>query len=486
MNEYLVYSIIFAGGILWLSRLLGDNLSKDAKDGISLYLMGEYEKSWPELFCQLFDSIFGKKHFSWRCFLFSCFGSLCFVVAIYFLFGPMLGLLEQRTGSRYSFAEILLMGILINFIPDYISLFETRWLLNRFKQNRSNVGITLLLLFDMIISAMIILPVIGLYYYLTNSPQSLAHTVAAFSVTAIFFYSTFLTSIWAWLFGFSVFFLKVFRNTRLHQILDVEEKAIRSIGIVASIMVLTIGVLLANYTYPTSTNRLSNVSTFDRFMCDWFAETCDNVAELTQHKLEKMEFIIKGCAHKSNQRCVALSNEQFHKKDYSLASKLYKSRCTAGDSGGCTALGYLFNHGLGVNLDYIEAKRFYKLSCDEGSEVGCTNLGFLYQHGLGVEQDYIEAYRLFQQGCEGGEALGCNNLGSLYEGGLGVQQNFDEARRLYQQGCDGGEALGCVSLGHLYREGLGVEHDNIEANRLFRRGCDGGEALGCTFLGSEE
>jgi hypothetical protein len=466
MNEYLAYSLFIAGGILALSRIVGDNLSREAKDELSLYLMGEYEKSWPELFCQRFDSIFGKKHFSLRCFLISCLCSMLFVFAIYFLFGPVFGLLEQRTGSRYSFAEILLMGMLINFIPDYLSLFETRWLLNRFKQNSSSLGIALLLLTDIFISAMIILPTIVIYYYATDSSLSLAHTVAAFSVTAIFFYSTFLTSIWAWLFGLSIFFLRLFRKTSLHKLLDVEEKANRSIGIVAASLVLIVGVLSATFTYPSSLSQKSSVSSFDRLMCDWFAETCDNVAELTQDKLDKMEFIIKGCAYQSNTRCVALSNEQFNKKDFSLAAKLVESRCAAGDFFGCTKLGALYYYGLGVKQDYTEAHRLYQQSCEGGQVQGCTKLGALYYDGLGVKQDYTEAHRLYQQGCEGGNALGCNNLGVLYHNGLGVKQDYTEARRLFQQGCEGGNALSCTNLDVfrlLNKKGLDVEQKNTEA-----------------------
>ena len=48
------------------------------------------------------------------------------------------------------------------------------------------------------------------------------------------------------------------------------------------------------------------------------------------------------------------------------------------------------------NPDNVEdAAKLYREASDQGSPRGQTNLGFLYEHGTGVELDYKEAARLY-------------------------------------------------------------------------------------------
>jgi hypothetical protein len=142
-NWYWAYSfalaVAFYSAVTWFGKR---HLSQDAKETLTMWLWGEYESSWPEHFCNLFDSVFGAKHLSLRCFIRSALASVFSVVLLYVLFAEVLGVLdpESRAGGEMPIGKALLLGAAINIIPDYLSLFETRWLLKRFERVNSILG----------------------------------------------------------------------------------------------------------------------------------------------------------------------------------------------------------------------------------------------------------------------------------------------------------------------------------------------------------
>jgi uncharacterized protein len=52
----------------------------------------------------------------------------------------------------------------------------------------------------------------------------------------------------------------------------------------------------------------------------------------------------------------------------------------------------------------------YRQGCEGADARGCTNLGFIYEHGRGVETDAGAAVAFYRQGCDGGVARACTNL----------------------------------------------------------------------------
>ncbi len=115
-------------------------------------------------------------------------------------------------------------------------------------------------------------------------------------------------------------------------------------------------------------------------------------------------------------------------------------------------------------------------ACADGNAVACSALGFVYEEGLGVPKDAARAATLYRQACDQGNALGCLNLGRLNEEGLGVSKDLARAALLYERACDGRSALGCSILGRLHRVGSGVAPDLARAAGFYQRACDGENA----------
>ena len=111
---------------------------------LTLWLKGDYESTWSEQFCGLFDAVFTDRHLSLRCFLRSSIASIISVFLLYVLFAEIGGdALKDRFAEEFqsvSLWQALLLGAVINIIPDYLSLYETRWLLHRLEKITSLWG----------------------------------------------------------------------------------------------------------------------------------------------------------------------------------------------------------------------------------------------------------------------------------------------------------------------------------------------------------
>ncbi len=81
---------------------------------------------------------------------------------------------------------------------------------------------------------------------------------------------------------------------------------------------------------------------------------------------------------------------------------------------GCFGLGYLYEHGDGVQKDMNKALSYYKKAvsgeeklCDSGDGQACYELGYMYEHGYGVPKDPNKAKELYKKACKLGYKKGC-------------------------------------------------------------------------------
>lgn len=158
----------FAGVAYTSGKLIQNHLSPELKENITLWLWGEYKNTWAAQYCQLFDFVFGQRHLSISCFFRSCLGSLFAVIFCYFLFQDGFKIFgeDARIQEEISLAKALIYGIFLNFIPDYLSLLETRWLLKQLSLVKSYIGQFLMLLLDLILTGLIISLYIIAFLYL--------------------------------------------------------------------------------------------------------------------------------------------------------------------------------------------------------------------------------------------------------------------------------------------------------------------------------
>lgn len=440
------------------------HLSADNKARLSLYLQGDYRGSWAENFCDLFDSIFGARHVSLKTFLRSALASVLAVGAVYVLLGPLLGTLEVYGSQTSAFFFVLTVAVFVNFIPDYVSLWQTRLVLNWFKRHKSLLTQIVLLSVDLGVSVLIIWVSINLYSIVrTGLPVSLVEMSATYSPYAVCFYSTFLTSVWAWLYCSTSWFVRGFVWAGLHRLLDVSDRAAgHTLAFVGGSFIF-LGALLANQSLslaspdaaaPPPRNAVgSEIEDLIIEACG--QETCNAETLRLMGVPPEAAFQLwnNQCRDGSAKSCFAagvlLKEAASNRQERSTAVALLRDGCNRGDARSCTALGLTNFQGdeeASQGADYARAASLFRQACDQGDRAGCFNLGVLYRDGLGVGQDYSIARSLFQRVCEDGGDDGCTNLGFLYENGFGVAQDNERAYLLFIEACRLGNNEACAKL----------------------------------------
>ena len=94
---------------------------------------------WPDKFLTLFDATFGTRFKSWKFFFRSCLASVLAVTAMAIIWevvnpGGFSSLMKQAgAGVAITFILLVVVTAFLNFIPDYLSLIESRWLIAKIR-----------------------------------------------------------------------------------------------------------------------------------------------------------------------------------------------------------------------------------------------------------------------------------------------------------------------------------------------------------------
>ncbi len=67
------------------------------------------------------------------------------------------------------------------------------------------------------------------------------------------------------------------------------------------------------------------------------------------------------------------------------------------------------------------------------------NLGYMYQHGEGVEENDVDAVKWYRKAAEQGLAVAQYNLGYMYDNGEGVEESDTEAVKWYRNAAAQGQ-----------------------------------------------
>ena len=145
----------------------------------------------------------------------------------------------------------------LNLIPDYISLLETRWMIGVMSRRPSFLKTITILAVDFALTAAIGLAAFLVldrihYLFILDLPMAtLPQALSVFLPTlrfwtddgvyqVVYFYSTFLTSAWIWLFAAGGAIIKGVQKVVSLRILDINEKPLRSIGFVCNLVITLI------------------------------------------------------------------------------------------------------------------------------------------------------------------------------------------------------------------------------------------------------
>jgi hypothetical protein len=257
--------VVVAGTVLGVFEL-GERLaSQRAKDALSKWLVSfdiQKAKALPDGTQDLFERIFGERHFSMKCLIRSAVFSLAAMVVLAIL----VFLTAPDAADVMSFALInipLIFALWLpwSFIVDYISLLKTRVILRILTRIPRTALAFAILLIDFLVYVIIWFIGISLnsalymyynelgsgFWNLLQSKLELFHNMWRYipthivdeTLTFIFFWAGFAPSIWMWLYVLALFVTRgLLRSERivnwLRWFLDVEKNPFRSIGAVAA------------------------------------------------------------------------------------------------------------------------------------------------------------------------------------------------------------------------------------------------------------
>ena len=217
----------------------------------------------PATFASMFDSIFGKKHFSFRCFGMSCLASSVSVLVISLLWGALqpeeftalVGIAFETLGFfRTSFVMLFATSV-FNFFPCYLSLLETRLVIHWMSKGPSVPRFIILLVFDIFATGVIFLMWIYLYegwedwQSLYDIFMFAPPSWIPFPSFGIWFYSAFFTSVWIWLYALSCVAVKLGEYLGLSigimkKLFDIENKPLRSLGMISNAIITVLYLFL--------------------------------------------------------------------------------------------------------------------------------------------------------------------------------------------------------------------------------------------------
>lgn len=114
----------------------------------------------------------------------------------------------------------------------------------------------------------------------------------------------------------------------------------------------------------------------------------------------------------------------------------YTTAANQGHSKSQNSLGYIYEHGEGIDKDLKKAFYWYQKAAISGNRNAQHNLAFFYYQGMGTMVDYGKAFEWYSKAASQGHPGAQNNLGVMYEYGYGVDKDINQAIKWYKAAAD--------------------------------------------------
>jgi hypothetical protein len=218
------------------------------------------------LFAKAFEAVFGARHLSWTCFWRSAAASMSVVVAVTLIWIALRPEELAEVTDKSEFVSFFAFALIMNVFPDYLALLKTRYVIRAIKPG-ATFGASLLLVLDAMMSGLLGLLILSELEYFGDSLLSFGFPVSyllsfydtlrafprivSLHVTegfefpqGAFWYATFLTSVWVWLYIGSAVILSSQRVIGwawrwLPRIVKVEEFPYSALALVSIALVTT-------------------------------------------------------------------------------------------------------------------------------------------------------------------------------------------------------------------------------------------------------
>jgi len=156
--------------------------------------------------------------------------------------------------------------------------------------------------------------------------------------------------------------------------------------------------------------------------------------------------------------------EAYTNGEYESAFKKFLSLSETGDRNVQYALGWMYQYGLGVEVDLNKALYWLHLAAEQGNARAQYNIGYMYHYGWGgVDQDLSEATKWYALAADQGNEFAQYEIGSMKFNGQGTDKDIEGALRLFESAAAKKFNRALDRLGSIYFEGSEVEKDFVLA-----------------------
>ncbi len=390
--------IVF-GSILWWVR----STRAETRDAIAQWLKGEYQGNLSTSFCNWLDKWYGATWRSWRRVIVSTSVSVGTVVLGYTVLSRVEGV-SARFDGRWLEPSILIVGLALNAVADFISNIETRYLLQRI-QDKGRLWTICIICGDFLATFVIALATnFALRWGFEDLPTSFrdffVETVAFYSEYSIFFYSTFTTSLIFWVFAISAGISGLTCRAVSGGAFD-PSKHTGFVAALSGTTVISLFVAGAVFSLEVQPNTLTRL---DNTICGIVsASGCKYVARLTENQETIFEVLKVGCAAGDLDTCNALIEQAYEESGVRDEDMAEHARIGCKSVGGdpCTLYATHLMDGQGVVRDELSGLELLTSECKAGHDWSCYELEQRrFVGSYEMDPDPIRALRQLNEYCD--------------------------------------------------------------------------------------
>lgn len=167
------------------------------------------------------------------------------------------------------------------------------------------------------------------------------------------------------------------------------------------------------------------------------------------------------------------------------AMSTFDLACQSGDASACSAMGVIYETGVGVPADGPLAHQYFVRACVAGNQRGCVNRALLELDGVrwGTPPDKVaiaHARDTLLTACEKGEASGCAHMGKLMVKNEKNAIDVAAGQNLLQRACEANDADACFELAELAPKT--ASRPAQETLELYVKACVAGHEPACRRL----
>lgn len=164
--------------------------------------------------------------------------------------------------------------------------------------------------------------------------------------------------------------------------------------------------------YRGACSMFSRIKNGDEpFSRDWVS------AEIWGNQVLKYDVRYRGCFKVAlTFMCIddyGCCDEKKQKEFYCKAADIWEKLIDLGVGAAATNLGWMYDKGLGRDVNLKKAFYYYQIAADMGDDVGQCNLANFYEYGKGTEKNIEEAKKWYKKSAEQGYRKAIDKLAEL-------------------------------------------------------------------------